>query len=654
RRNESRDLNMVKKLMLAVAALLLLGSSTAKVTSATGASTDTQVFTLHPGWNTISPDVSGVSFQKDFLNGRNSCTFGWWNQGLEKNGVEPGDIPEKEQYFVWAQWGGRWSHPDDLQPSRAYSVYLDSESSCEVKVSGVHVDAGTVTMQDGWNLVNPQGITPTGIKQQCELRWWNQALEEGVDSQVQDSGKYFFWVREGDTWEHPFREGTGFTAQDGVYINTAGRCRVDLSPGYTRGGDGNEKDVSYPDREAGDIPYRTVERRWDLSQAEMAALAGIPKSFAPSYPYSRQSLASLVKKLRERAVALNWNHGARTAARYYNPEDINVGGSTYFVTSEEGWVLRNGPAPHCYDGHYYEPPVYGSLSDKVAEAVPKSDPKFSDTDKDDECPAWLDDQLLSHVSQMVRKEVEQPASLSFELKSLERSSGLDYTGATVVVNGREYAVSEEGVSSSFTVGDTLVTVQDIIVYDAGKNTGKVKLAYSGNLRVLEKTSSSSERESDSTRDTDGDSRFLPNWNGWQFGKKVNWSRSDTLDEVHAGDNAVIDTGDTGYCGKAYYRKVFTVTDDTADRLEIGYSLVMDEYAGAVYTRVDGERQVRKNPSGGGRINTSGTWTVYLGPGDTVVEVGIRDASRRYCDNSDHSIRLEITSVSRSDTSMAIS
>jgi hypothetical protein len=646
-------------ILLAFAALLVSTASGAELNAADGGSGEsTQTFTLKPGWNTVSPDVSGTSFSQDFLNGDNSCTFGWWNQQLDGE-AEPSEIPESQRHYVWARWGGQWTHPDNLEPSRGYSIFLNQDTSCDVTVEGDATAAGEVTLQDGWNLVDPEGLSAAAIKESCEMRWWNRGLARGKStSSIPDSNRYYFWVHKGEDWVHPYREGGGFRSGEAVYINIVGSCSLDLSgtapqeePADDETGDGEEtidETTDISDIEDRNIPYEQVRRRWDLNQEEFAALAGMPKGFAPAYPYSRQSLASLVKKLRERAVMLNWNYGAReTAERYHNPEDVNYGGNTYYVSKVQGWVLDPGtPAPHCYSDHYYTPPVYGSLSDEVERAIPRADTKFSDTDEDQECPSWLTDDLLSKVSDMVEQESTEPV---FELKSVEQNTGLGYTGATLDVNGQEVTVSEDGSDNTFSASGYTVTVVDIVVEDPDESQGTVKLSYNNQVVTLDNT------DDDST-DTSGDETEGSDevsWDGWTFQSQTLEGMTDSVETASGDGKAVIDTGSDGFCGEAYFQKTYSVSGDTADRLEIDYSVEADEWAGKATVWVDGTEAVEPvDPSGDGDVSTSGTWQVYLGPGESEVRFGVSDTSEEHCSITDHDIRLEVTSVSKTDTQIA--
>lgn len=396
---------------IVLAALILLLSSLAVADEAAetgpGASGEeqiTQTINLQPGWNSVSFKVSGLTFSEDI---KPQCSFRWYNEDLDNDGVSTEDISEDNRYHVWTQKGGSWSHPDQLQVSRGYSFNVGSE--CEIEVSGTRERIDDFELEDGWNLVNvPSGLALGQIKNECKLRWYNEDLDDGASPEdISDDDRHYFWVNDGDSWRDPHKE-DDHRGDDGVYINSDGSCEINSWPydGEESNNDNSESDSdsSSGDNNAGDVNrdfnYERAEIRWEgLSDSQLGALAGVPRGMVRKNALVGESLESpakvsdIVRLVREDAIdVFSWQYGAKTCAEY-NPEDCSASGNTFYVSSSEGWVLDPGtPAPHCYsDG--YVPPAYGEFSDKVEENVPRVETSYSDTDDNQECPGWLDEEL---------------------------------------------------------------------------------------------------------------------------------------------------------------------------------------------------------------------------------------------------------------------
>lgn len=558
---------MKSNVIFFVLATLLLSSLAAAEAAETNPGTSsgeqiTQTISLQPGWNSVSFKISGLSFDEDI---KPQCSFRWYNQELDQ-GKDVEDISEDERYHVWTQRGGSWSHPDNLEVSRGYSFNVDSE--CELEVSGERKRVDTFELEDGWNLANvPSGLALGQIKKECKLRWYNQDLEEGASAdEIAQDNRYYYWVNDGGSWRNPHKE-KDHRGDDGVYINSDGSCKISSWP-Y----DGKEPDnensedsdtnsqtenIGNVDR---DINYENIDIKWDgLSDSQLSALSGVPRgmvrkgAFVGNSVDSPAKLSEVVRIIREDAIdVFSWQYKATSCAEV-NPEDCSASGNTFYVSSGEGWVLDPGtPAPHCYPGEY-TPPAYGQFSDQVKENVPQVDTSYSDTDENQECPGWLEEEI-------------------------------DY-------------------------------LEQIVPDDEYSETNDI------------------------------------NWNDWVLETSILDGKNDELGEASGDGKAVIDSGNDGYCGKAYFEKDFSVNDRTSDKLEIDYNVVADDWAGKAFINANGNEIASIDPQGQ-EIEESGTWTVYIASETNTIEFGIQDTSEENCQNTDHDVRLEVTDVSRSDTSIA--
>ncbi|MFB6145743.1 MAG: hypothetical protein ABEJ99_04545 [Candidatus Nanohaloarchaea archaeon] len=545
------------------------GSGTA--TSGPGVSSPSVTVELSAGWNTIAVPVNSVSFRNQL---KNQCDFGWYNQDLD-NGKPASQIEASQRYYVWHEAGNEWDHPDTLSPSRGYAVY--ATSSCQATIHGTISVPSKISMQKGWNLVNiPEGVELKTVKDKCDLGWYNKKLSSGTSaSQISRDEHYYFFTRKNGRMIHLDPSDT-LPQTSSAYVYTTSDCDIsfDVSgAGSSISGDSGTTDGSTDTGNTGsdttteqrstgsensDYSYDTT-RRWDLSQAEFAALAGIRKGSAPAYPYSKQSLSNLVKKLRERAIDLRfWQYGASQAAEYANPEEVNVGGKTFFVSSQEGWVLQPGtPAPHCYYQYGYQPPKYGSLSDTVLKNVPHVDTKYADTNKDEECPSWLTTDLMDKLQSKLEKK-------------------------------------DSGSSSQETFTDV-------------------------------------------------------SWNGWGFGTEDftnSENDDDHLSDVESGSSLKIDTGYTGFCGKAFIQREISV-----DRRVKKVSVDVDVHDLGAHNRVAmwvGDNMVDNSTSEG-----TSTLTGYVGDTDTVQVGLLGDKDHRdYCDEHSRSSKISISSADIELTSLA--
>jgi hypothetical protein len=232
----------------------------------TSSSQITQTISLEPGWNSVSFKVPDLSFDQDI---KPQCSFNWYNQQLA-DGTSSEEIENDERYHVWAQRGGEWSHPDDLEVSEGYSFNVGSE--CEIEVSGERERVDSFELEDGWNLVNvPSGLALGQIKEECNLRWYNQDLSN-VDSadEISQSDRYYFWVNDGNSWRNPLKQ-DDHRGDDGVYINSDGACQISSWP-Y----DGKEPDndnENYVDDDAddfvaGDLYFWDTEAETGLVNSE--------------------------------------------------------------------------------------------------------------------------------------------------------------------------------------------------------------------------------------------------------------------------------------------------------------------------------------------------------------------------------------------------
>ena len=163
-------------------------------------------------------------------------------------------------------------------------------------------------------------------------------------------------------------------------------------------------------------------------------------------------------------------------------------------------------------------------------------------------------------------------------------------------------------------------------------------------------------DSDTNQDTDSEDGSETvsedvEWNGWNLKTTTLDGKSDELAVASGDDKAVLDSGEDGYCGTAYFQKDFSAGYRTADKLEIDYNVVGDDWAGKAFVNVNGNEIESVNPQGE-EVDESGTWTVYIASETNTIEFGIQDTSEDNCHISDHDLRLEVTDVSKSDTSIA--
>ncbi len=399
---------MKRILILVILVILITGLGTADGAAETGpgaTSSDqiTQTISLDPGWNSVSFKVSGLTFTEDI---KPQCSFNWYNQELaEGESVE--DIAEEDRYHVWTQEGGSWSHPDEIDVAKGYSLNVNSE--CEVEVTGERERINTFSLEDGWNLVNvPSGLALGQIKEECNLRWYSRDLASGASpDEVSEENRHYYWVNDGGSWRDPHKE-KDHRGDDGVYINSDGACKISS---WSYDGKQPDNEDSDSDSESGtedfgdvnrNINYERSEVKWEgLTDSQLATLAGVPRGMVRKGVLVGDSVESpapvseIVKRIREDAIdVFSWQYKAATCAEY-NPEDCSASGNTFYVSSVEGWVLDPGtPAPHCYSGEY-TPPAYGQFSEKVEENVPRVKTSYSDTDDNQECPGWIDEELDS-------------------------------------------------------------------------------------------------------------------------------------------------------------------------------------------------------------------------------------------------------------------
>jgi len=363
----------------------------------------TQTVSLQSGWNSVSFKVSGLSFSEDI---KPQCSFRWYNNKLKEEGVSTDDISEESRHHVWTQKGGSWSHPDEIKVSRGYT--FNARSECELEVSGKRKRVDTFELEDGWNLVNvPSGLAMGQIKKKCGLRWYNQELEEGSSTEeISDDERQYFWVNDGGSWRDPHKE-KNHRGDDGVYINSDGSCEISSWPYVfslsgslpNEDSDSNSETENVRDVDR-NINYERIDVRWEgLSDSQLGALAGVPRGMVRKGALVGDSVESpaqipdIVRRIREDAMdVMHWQYKAATCAEY-NPEGCSASGNTFYVSSNEGWVLDPGtPAPHCYSGEYI-PPAYGQFSDEVKENVPQVETSFSDTDENQECPDWVNEEM---------------------------------------------------------------------------------------------------------------------------------------------------------------------------------------------------------------------------------------------------------------------
>lgn len=185
--------------------------------------------TLNPGWNTVGLDVQDVSFSEDI---EDKCNFGWYNLRLNEEDGDDISFSEDEKHYVWEQLGGEWSHPDVLDPSKGYSLYLRGDSSCSFTVDGEKAELDTLELREGWNTINIRSFKDVEyIGRDCgnSLQWWNTRLKENnVDAgDISDEDKYYYWINKGNDWRHVL-QGYSVSETDGAYVSSIGSCTVNL------------------------------------------------------------------------------------------------------------------------------------------------------------------------------------------------------------------------------------------------------------------------------------------------------------------------------------------------------------------------------------------------------------------------------------------
>jgi len=170
--------------------------------------------------------------------------------------------------------GGSWSHPDELETSRGYSLNVNSE--CDLEVAGTRERIDNFELEDGWNLVNvPSGLAFAQIKNECSLRWYNQDLDAGASvSEISEDERRYYWVNDGGSWRDPHRQ-DDHRGDDGVYINSNGACQIDSWP-Y----DGEDSDTGSENQDRsgetdssddfihGDLYFWDTEAETDLVNSE--------------------------------------------------------------------------------------------------------------------------------------------------------------------------------------------------------------------------------------------------------------------------------------------------------------------------------------------------------------------------------------------------
>lgn len=259
---------------------------------------------LDPGWNTVGFDVAGVRFSEDI---QPKCTFGWYNQRLEE-GADESDIDQGSRYKVWAQTGGDWSHPDYLNPSKGYSLFLDQDSSCSFTVQGEKVNTETLNIEQEWNIVNIESNSDIGaIWDQCGgndgLAWWSTLIDQGLDDEdIWDSDRYHFWVNRGNDWRHPFKNSYNVQLTDGVYVNGREDCTVDLDVEEEDSPDEEPLVEDYLILEDASTSVTEVSRNQDLEVSLDISLNNDPEDIG-----ARPTIALLRNGQRIEERTINWD-----------------------------------------------------------------------------------------------------------------------------------------------------------------------------------------------------------------------------------------------------------------------------------------------------------------------------------------------------------
>lgn len=203
--------------------------------------------------------------------------------------------------------------------------------------------------------------------------------------------------------------------------------------------------------------------------------------------------------------------------------------------------------------------------------------------------------------------------------------------ASVRINGEKHTLIDGAYDWSVEGDIRYVFVNDIIQTNSEEGRGVVMLEYyTSNGRQI--TTLSNQEKTIS-------------WEGWTYHTQPMEDRDDNVKTVRAGENAVIDSGNDGYCGRAFFEKKISVNDGDTDVLDIDYHVEADNWGGKAAVWVDGQARKSINPSGEEPVSKSGTWSVSLESGEHMVRFGIEDSSKEHCVNFDHSMRLKVTEIS---------
>lgn len=235
-------------------------------------------------------------------------------------------------------------------------------------------------------------------------------------------------------------------------------------------------------------------------------------------------------------------------------------------------------------------------------------------------------------------EPREPASTepSFELVSVETAGS-----ATIRVNGQLRSVVEDMYVTNL-ASVNYVYVEDIIQTDAAGSRGTVVLTYSqGEGERTATVSNQEEPEDGDQQQQEGDVG-----EGWSFTSWEIQGKTDSVETSRQQEEIVIDTGNTGYCGGAFFEK--TLTTGTRKMVSIVYSVEADRYSGKTGVWLDGKFIRGLNPVGESARDSSGTWMFSVQEGSHTISVGIEDTSQRWCNMDDHASRLVVEEVRIAD------
>ena len=129
-----------------------------------------------------------------------------------------------------------------------------------------------------------------------------------------------------------------------------------------------------------------------------------------------------------------------------------------------------------------------------------------------------------------------------------------------------------------------------------------------------------------------------------YGMTMVEEKDDSMEEISVSEEPyTLSTGSDGFCGIVYMQREFDIQNN-GKYIEINYDLDADAWAGKVAVWKDGSIAKEIDPSGEGVSREDSMWSIYMDEGTHNVRVGLKDTGQ-HCSNQDHSIDLQINSIS---------